>query len=165
MRYRLWQLWRALFGRVTPAEQRLVAALLSSGEQRLFTAMASFDQRHALDVYRVLCAAGHDDQLLLRAALLHDCGKVGDDGRPIPLLYYGLFVATERLVPALYAAAAARSGRGLWPFRLHAQHEARATRMAAAAGASPEVVAILSEYKQAPEGTPGALLRWADDQC
>src|SRR5439155_16099509 len=101
--YRLSQLFAALTAHLTPEERALVAATLSPAELRLFERMPQHDQRHCLDVYRLLLRGGYDDPLLLRVALLHDCGKVDDQGRPIPLPYYGLFVVLTRAAPALYA--------------------------------------------------------------
>src|SRR5215212_2168944 len=114
--YRLRQFFAALMARLTPAERELVARTLSRAELALFERMPCYDQRHCLDVCITLRAGGYDDALLLRAALLHDCGKVGNNGRPIPLIYYGAFVVILRLAPALYRWAA-RVGRGpLRPF-------------------------------------------------
>ena len=116
IRYRLLQLFRALTAHPTLEERAVAAAVLSQAELRLFERMPQRDQRHCLDVYQLLVGGGYADPLLLRAALLHDCGKVDDNGRPIPLLYYGLFVMLKRVAPALYAWAA-RNGRGpLRPF-------------------------------------------------
>ena len=163
-RRRLRQFLAAITARIAPGERALTAQLLSPGELRLFECMPRFDQRHCLDVYYTLVRGGHDDPLLLRAALLHDCGKVDDDGRPIPLIYYGLFVVLKRLAPALYARAA-RDGRGpLWPFAVHAVHEERSALLAAAAGSAPEVVAILRDYAARRASPPAAALYWADEQ-
>src|SRR5262245_18408421 len=109
--------------------------------------MPRYDQRHCLDVCTALRAAGYDDRLLLRAALLHDCGKVGDDGRAIPLIYYGAFVVIGRLAPALYRSAARVACGPLRPFAVHAAHDERSARMAAAAGSPPALVAILDDYR------------------
>lgn len=164
VRRRLQQFFAAVRARILPADRALVARLLSPGELRLFARMPPFDQRHCLDVCRTLARAGYDDPLLLRAALIHDCGKVGDDGRMIPLLYYGLFVVSKKLAPALYAWAA-REGRGpLWPFAVHAAHEERAALLAAAAGSPPELVALLRDYAARRTTGPAALLYWADEQ-
>lgn len=162
-RYRLRQLASALGARLTPEELRLVEATLSPGEFWLFQRMPRFDQRHCLDVYQSLCGGGYTDPLLLRAALIHDCGKVDERGRPIPLLYYGLFVVLRRLAPTAYAWAA-RSGRGpLRPFAVHANHEQRSATMAAAADSPPGLVAILRDYAE-HRHTPATLaLHWADD--
>lgn len=164
MLYRLRQFARALAARIGPDEQAVVASLLSTGELRLFDSLPRHARRHALDVCGTLRAAGQHDAVLLRAALLHDCGKADDEGRPIPLPYYAAFVVLRRLLPALYQAAAA-SGRGpLRPFRIHAEHELRSAQRAAAVGSPPEVVAIIQGYQQAAAGSPGAWLRWADDR-
>ncbi len=141
-----------------------MAAVLSVAELRLFERMPRHDQRHCLDVYRLLVRGGYADPLLLRVALLHDCGKVDDTGRPIPLLYYGLFVILKRFAPALYAWAA-RVGRGLLrPFAIHAAHDERSARMAEAAGSPPEVVATLHDYAERRMTERTRALSWADNQ-
>jgi hypothetical protein len=164
MRYRLRQLSSALAARMSGEDRAVAAGALSPAELWLFERMPRYDQRHCLDVYRTLISGGYDDPLLLKAALLHDCGKVGDDGRPIPLLYYGMFVVLRRLLPGLYDLAA-RVGRGpLRPFAIHAAHEERGARMAEAAGSPPELVSILRDYgaRRATERT--LALRWADER-
>lgn len=162
--YRLRQFLRAVTAQVTPAERAAVAHALSASELALFERMPRYDQRHCLDVYWTLRRAGHADTALLRAALLHDVGKVGDDGRPTPLIYYGIFVVLQRLAPALYRWAA-RTGRGLLrPFAVHAAHDERGARMAAAAGSPPEVVAILRDYAERRQTEQTRALGWADRQ-
>jgi len=162
--YRLRQFFAALMARLTPAERKLVARTLSRAELALFERMPRYDQRHCLDVCITLRAAGYDDPLLLRAALLHDCGKVDDDGRPIPLIYYGAFVVIQRLAPALYRWAA-RVGCGpLRPFGVHAAHDERSARLTAAAGSPPALVAILHDYGAQRTTEQTAALLWADKQ-
>jgi len=164
VRYRLLQLFNAVTARLTPEERAHVAAVLSPAELRLFERMPQHDQRHCLDVYGLLLCGGYDDPLLLRVALLHDCGKVDDQGRPIPLLYYGLFVVLKRLAPALYAWAA-RDGRGpLRPFAIHIAHDQRSARMAEAAGSPAELVATLRDYAERRTTERTRALSWADSQ-
>jgi hypothetical protein len=164
IRYRLLQLSNALTAHLTSEEHALVAATLSPAELPLFVRMPSYDQRHCLDVYRLLRRGGYADPLLLRAALLHDCGKVDDRGRSIPLLYYGVFVVLKRAAPALYAWAA-RDGRGpLHPFAIHAAHDQRSARMAEAAGSPPELVATLRDYAEQRMNERTRALSWADNQ-
>ena len=162
--YRLAQFFNALTAHLTPEERALVEAVLSPAELRLFERMPQRDQRHCLDVYQLLVGSGYADPLLLRAALLHDCGKVDDRGRPIPLPYYGLFVVLKRVAPALYAWAV-RHGRGpLQPFAIHATHDERSARMAAAAGSPPEIVATLRDYAERRITERTRALSWADNQ-
>jgi hypothetical protein len=164
LRYRLAQFLSATTARLAPEDRAAVAATLSPAELQLFARMPRHDQRHCLDVYRLLLAGGYDDPLLLRAALLHDCGKIDDNGRPIPLVYYGIFVVLKRAAPALYAWAA-RDGRGvLRPFAIHADHDERSARMAEAAGSPPEVVATLRDYAERRLTERTKALSWADNQ-
>jgi hypothetical protein len=163
-RYRLGQLRTALTARLTEEERALVTAALSPNELRLFERMPRHDQRHCLDVFQLLQRGGYQDPLLLRAALLHDSGKVDDNGRTIPLLYYGLFVVLKRAAPALYFWAA-RVGRGpLRPFAIHAAHDQRSAHLAEAAGSPPELVATLRDYAERRITERTAALSWADNQ-
>jgi hypothetical protein len=161
---RLHQFRVAVTARLSGEERLLVARVLTPAELGLFYQMPLFDQRHCLDVYQTLVRGGYADQDLLRAALLHDCGKVDDDGRPIPLLYYGLFVLAKALVPGLYWRAV-RSGRGvLRPFAIHAEHDERSARMATAAGSPQETVTILRDYARNHPTPLTRALSWADNQ-
>jgi hypothetical protein len=163
-RRRLRQFFAAVAARVTADERALVAQLLSPGELWLFERMPRFDQRHCLDVYHTLVRSGCTDPLLLRAALIHDCGKVDDAGRPIPLVYYGVFVIVNKVAPALYRWAA-QHGRGpLRPFAVHAAHEARSAELAEASGSPPGLVAILRDYAARRMTEHTAALAWADEQ-
>lgn len=161
---RLRQFLSAVTAMLSIDEHVLVVTFLSPGELSLFERMPRFDQRHCLDVYHTLVRAGHDNKALLKAALLHDCGKVDDDGTTIPLLYYGIFVIMKRLTPALYQSAV-EDGQGLLrPFAIHAAHDWRSAAMVEAVGGDPELVAILRDYA-AQESTPFTLaLGWADEQ-
>ncbi len=157
--YRARQFFAALGAKVSPAELALVAARLSPGELRLFQAMPLYDQRHCFDVYQTLVEAGHHDEVLLRAAIIHDCGKLDDAGRPMALGWYGLATLLKTL-PALYLAVARLGG----PVAIYADHAWRGARMAEAVGASPELCRILRHYHDpAPTGL-AALLKWADEQ-
>jgi hypothetical protein len=163
-RYRLAQFFAAVGAQISPAERALVVRTLPYGELLLFERMSRFDQRHCLDVYHTLVLGGHDDPLLLRAALLHDCGKVADDGRAIPLLYYGIFVILKKFAPALYQRAA-HDGRGpLLPFAVHATHEERGALLAEAVGSPPELVTLLRDFAARQVNERTAALLWADEQ-
>lgn len=157
--YRARQFFAALGARVSPAELALVARTLTPAERRLFEAMPVYDQRHCLDVYATLVAAGHADPILLRAAIFHDCGKVDDRGRPMPLAWYVLATILKRF-PGLYLAAA----RFADPVAVYAAHAWRGAAMAAAAGSPPELVAALRHYHDPAPSGRAALLQWADEQ-
>ncbi|MCU0491902.1 MAG: hypothetical protein MUD01_09960 [Chloroflexaceae bacterium] len=160
--YRVRQFVAALRATVSAEELALVNRTLTPAEGLLFASMPAYDQRHCLDVYWTLQRAGYTDELLLRAAMFHDCGKV-DEGRPMPLLWYTLATLLKRL-PPLYQALAA-SGRGpLRPLRVYAEHAWRGAHLAAAAGSPPDIIVTIRHYHDvAPQGR-AALLKWADEQ-
>lgn len=162
--HRLRQFLAAITAHISLDERILVVRTLSDGELLLFERMSVFDQRHCLAVYHTLVRHGYDDPLLLRAALIHDCGKVDDDGERIPLLYYGIFVVLKALAPEIYRQAA-EDGRGLLrPFAVHAAHEMRAAVLAEVFGRPPEVVAILRDFAARRATAPTTALHWADEQ-
>jgi hypothetical protein len=160
--HRLRQFIAALTAHVAIDERVLVVTTLGPGELRLFERMPRFDQRHCLDVYHTLVRAGHTNPILLRAALIHDCGKVGDDGRPIPLFLYGVFVILKRFAPQLYTYAV-RDARGpLRFFAIHEAHDRRGAALAEAVGSPPAVVQILRDYADRRSTEATRLLLWAD---
>jgi hypothetical protein len=162
--YRVRQFRAAVRASVSDDERGLVARLLLPSELRLFEAMPAYDQRHCLDVFYALREAGHDDILLLRAALFHDCGKVDDDGTPLSLPWYIAASLLKALAPPLYRLLAA-SGRGpLRPLRVYAEHAWRGSRMAALAGSPPAIVQTIRHYHDPSPSGMAALLKWADEQ-
>ena len=161
---RLGQLWRALFGRISPAEEALVRRSLPPAEYALYARMPRRDRRHCLDVHGRLVAAGVDDPLLLRAALFHDTGKVDQRGRPVPLLWYGGLVVFRRLWPRAYARLAASPRSWRRTFFYYAHHGPLGAELARAAGSPPEICAILRHYHDdAPTGR-AAILQRADEE-
>ena len=162
--YRLYQLFRAITGRISQQERDLVAQHLTNCELVLFQKMAPFDQRHCIDVYTTLVRNGCQDSTLLRASLLHDCGKVDDNGRPIPLVYYGVFVVLKRFMPELYTFAASKSHGICSPFAIHNTHELRSVQLLQAAGGSSDIVSLLQDYADHRQTPQTYALQWADNQ-
>jgi hypothetical protein len=160
--YRLQQFRAALRAQVSIDEQALVRRRLTPAEYTLFERMPRYDQRHCLDVYHTLVAAGHTDPLLLRAALIHDCGKVADDGRPMALGWYILATVLKR-VPALYIALG-RPGTPLQPVQRYAEHAWRGAALAAGAGSPPALIMALRHYHDPEPQGLAAVLQWADEQ-
>ncbi|NTW00330.1 MAG: hypothetical protein HGA19_03375 [Oscillochloris sp.] len=161
--YRVRQFFAALRAEVSTKEHALVACTLTPSEQRLFEHMPTYDQRHCLDVYQTLVDEGHNDPLLLRAAIIHDCGKVDDNGKTMGLGWYILATLLKR-VPGLYLAAAKGSRGLLRPLSIYATHAWRGAEMAAAAGSPPEMVTIIRHYHDPRPTGMAAILQWADEQ-
>ncbi|MBN1640444.1 MAG: hypothetical protein JXA09_04340 [Anaerolineae bacterium] len=143
MLYRVRQFFRALLARVDPGERALVAQVLSPAQAALFGQMARGDQRHGLDVFHALRAAGHDDRALLEAALLHDVGKTAVG---LTLLHRVVVVLLDAAAPSLIGRLAG-DGKG-WraPFAAHVRHAEIGASKALSAGCSPETAALIRRH-------------------
>jgi putative nucleotidyltransferase with HDIG domain len=162
------QFFRATFGRVHPDEVVALQAILTPAQMAAFRRMDRSDQRHSLDVFNTLRQAGHQDPELLRAALLHDAGKVADAHGPLQRMtvwHRTAVVLLHRLAPSWLARLAA-DGRG-WkkPFAIHVQHAQASAALAAETGCTPEVVDLIRRHHEPePDDRRLALLQWADEQ-
>ena len=158
--YRIWQLWRALTGRLTADEHVYAQQTLTPAEYALFIRMPPYDQRHGMDVARVLGRLGVTEASVLALALLHDIGKVGDDGRALSLWWYGVNVLVQPL-PVLRDWLLPRYE----PLRRSMTHEQRSLAMASAGGARADVCALLAVLAHGGDDARIALFAEADDQC
>jgi hypothetical protein len=158
--YRSRQFFGALRAQVGEGERAEVAAHLTPAEQALFHSMEVSDQRHALDVLRMLKAKGQADASLLAAALLHDLGK----GR-ISVWQRVAFVLLNAVSPRLLRRLASGDGRG-WRGALarSLDHAERGAALAEAAGSAPKTVRLIRLHR-APAGDDAALamLQTADE--
>ena len=165
--YRARQFFRALFARASAEELRAVAQVLPAESFALFRAMPAQDQRHAVDVYEALRQAGHTNQHLLVAALLHDVGKSA--GR-LPPWQRAMFVLMSRFTPRLTVLLSQGEPRG-WRrlFTTYARHSEVGARWARDAGCSPLTVALIRRHEESlgehetEEDRLVALLQEADN--
>jgi hypothetical protein len=166
--YRSRQFFGALRARLGEEERAEVAAHLTPAEQRLFYSMDLRDQRHALDVFRVLKSGGQRDASLLAAALLHDVGK-----GPIRLWHRVAFVLLKAVSPRLLRRLASGDGPG-WRGALarSLDHAERGAALAEAAGSTAETVRLIRLHRSPASASsaepPGgdaalALLQAADE--
>src|SRR3990170_7373006 len=72
--YRTRQVMHALRPRIDPLALAFARSLLSDSERALFDRMERRDQRHAIAVLANVSVHTQDQDVLI-AALLHDCGK------------------------------------------------------------------------------------------
>ncbi|MGE0056607.1 MAG: HD domain-containing protein [Dehalococcoidia bacterium] len=153
--YRTRQVAHALNPRVVHTDLEWARQVLSAAEARLFFEMHKRDQRHALEVARRLRDQAIDDLDLLKAALLHDCGK-GD----VPVWL--------RIVKVLHPHFVRRAGdetSGGWrgaAYRLTHHPEIGAHRVLHA-GAGETVSALIRGHVHPDDADRLALLIAADD--
>ncbi len=158
--HRIRQLFGALWPRVTAAQRADAYRCLTPAERALFETMTLRDQEHGIVVLgRVRRATAGDDPQLFAAALLHDCGK-----GHVTLWQRVAYVILHALAPGLAGRASSQLGAGwrraFWRLRYHPDIGAR---LAADAGADPDVVRLI-RGQDAPSSDPRlALLQAADD--
>jgi hypothetical protein len=144
---------------VTPAERLQALDVLGDGLFPLFTSMQSADQRHCLDVYERLLAAGTTDHEMLTAALIHDAGKGSISGARFGVLHRVLYTAIERWPGVVRNIA--RWNRGI---RSLQHHDARTIELAREFGAAPGVIRLLQAMTGAAADERAPVLKAADDQ-
>lgn len=170
-RYRVWQFWQALGAKpLTAVAWDEVTAVLSASELALFSQFSASEQRHS---YRVLCQlqeAGLTEPALLKAALLHDVGKVK---YPLRLGDRVLVVLGYHLWPQQAAQWAAGEAEG-WqrPFVVKARHPEWGADMAQAAGSDALTISLIRRHQDKFESEPAneedrllQQLQWADDRA
>jgi hypothetical protein len=124
---------------------------LRGPERKLFLQQADADRRHAVRVACRLLAAGHSDDLLIRAALLHDVGK---SGVAIRVWHRVGWVLAGRLRTRLTVVGA---------FRALANHPSIGAARLRSIGADPRLVGLVGGHPLPGDEERGRLLAWADD--
>ncbi|MZP43763.1 HD domain-containing protein [Heliobacterium gestii] len=173
--YRCRQVQRAWRPRFSPAELAWVDAFLTPEERTVFLEMAPADRRHALDVARLCRQAvgeqftepltAEEEQLLLKAALLHDMGKRNGD--------IGLF---HRILYVLLAARLGKyKGFHSWPLvgkplAVLADHASLGAQEATRRRWTPALVALIRCHHSGgcdscDKSRLFSLLQQADNRC
>lgn len=150
LRYRVGQFLRALTARASEEEVEQAIRILTPEARALFRCQAVQDQRHALVVYHALRQAGHTNQQLLAAALLHDVGKAA---ARLPAWQRAIIVLLEHFAPCLLARLSQGEPRG-WsrPLVVYARHPEVGSRWAQEAGCTPLTVALIRRHQDGLTG-------------
>jgi hypothetical protein len=158
MTHRVRQFFGALRPRVTVRERVDAYAYLTPKQQRLFETMTLRDQAHGIHVMHHVRAQTADDQPLLAAALLHDCGKGA-----VALWHRVVFVLLG-VVPFTRERIASRHGsewrQAMWRL-LH--HPSLGAHLVAQTGADPEIVRMIREQDAPTSDRRLAMLQAADE--
>lgn len=104
MNYRVKQFFWGLFARLTEQEVEFVKSFLEPSEQRLFFRLPRNEQLHSLkvakEVIEVSRRNGLEDPFLIKAAFLHDIGKI-DSG--LNVFTKSMLVVLDKLAPGRLA--------------------------------------------------------------
>lgn len=131
MRHRVRQFFTAVSLHESAAVDAEIRTALNDDRQwRLVQRLSPADRAHVLTVYRSLRQRGYDDEELLRAALLHDVGKVDERGR-VRLIHRVVHVLGTAISPRLAQWVSSWS-HGMYLARNHAWLGAELARDAGA---------------------------------
>ncbi|MDQ3327253.1 MAG: HD domain-containing protein [Chloroflexota bacterium] len=159
MPYRLSQLCWSLSARLSESDREWVDQTLHPGERPFFYRMPRRDQVHSVRVARVVRERGGSKQLV-RAALLHDCGKtIPPHG--VPLLYRGGVVLLGAVSTTLLHRLA-RPWGPLWPVYLSVHHPALGARELTDARVESAVVELVRRHQDATTDIDLRTLQAAD---
>jgi hypothetical protein len=138
--------------------------LLTPVEFELVAHLSVADRAHLLDVHRRLVRAGCRDADLLKAALLHDVGKV-DGHALVGLVHRTIAVLLRATSPRLFARLAATGAGWRRPFQLVIEHPLVGARKARDAGCSERVCWLIEHHHDVDvRGDAGLLaLQRADE--
>lgn len=171
--FRLKQFYSALTSKINPQDKKFLSKHLNRPARRLFHTMDMPTQRHCLNVaYKCIALSKNqhlpDVELLIKAALLHDCGKQAGE---VKTWHRVIMVITNSLLPALtlklvQAGFASKRGSLARAFYIDANHAARGAEMLDKIGLGSVVVyLVLNHHEQnIPSPTPELIvLKKADN--
>lgn len=173
--YRASQFFTALLGRVSNAEMQEARHILGPALYTIFASMPGQYRRHGLTVLYRVRQAGCNDNVVGRAALLHDSGKYDPrTGRYVTIAHRVTIVLLEatpigrnvlkRLAEVGESEGGRLRGLILYPFYLNEYHPSLGAQLAAQHGASDELTQLIANHQRRPARSRQlAVLQAADD--
>jgi hypothetical protein len=167
--YRSRQFWHALVSQRRRVMNEGLLPHLTPVQLVLFRQMQSSEQSHAYRVLQRLEAVGQTDPDLLKAALLHDVGKIL---HPLSIFDRIIIVLGKRFFSRAARRWSEGSARGLrLPFVVSERHPEWGADLVAQTGASPRTVELVRRHQAQPLPEPASkferllsALQAADDE-
>lgn len=145
VRYRIWQVWKAVTGRLTPGDWEVVNQVLNAEQMELFRRMSDAEQTHGVRVLQDLMGGGFRDPDLLVAALLHDVGK---SRYPLSLWERVWIVIKPHVYGRFSGDRQEYSSPQSHPLRVSEKHPSWGAEMALGAGASETAAWLIENHER-----------------
>ena len=143
--YRIWQFWQSLKEPPCLDDWAKAEGILTQAELELFQKLPVPDQNHSLRVLKVLESDGEDDPDLLKAALLHDIGKILHPLRRWERVYY---VILGWLLPKTAEEWGNKDPRGVYrSLVVIKQHPTWGADLAEKAGSNQQVIWLIRNHE------------------
>jgi len=165
--YRIGQVIRGLWPRLSAADKAEVARWLTPEQVKLWNRQSRRDRSHSLRVLRTLQAQGWDAAPLMRAALLHDVGKVQ---ARLTVIHRSAWVLATHIAPHWAQTWLARPKGWRHPFWVLAEHPHLGAQLARAAGVDEQTLWLIEHHQDKDVKAPPLMRTWwealqkADDQ-
>jgi hypothetical protein len=144
--YRVWQFWQSLKRSPRDHDWDVTSKILSSEELDLIKQLPAADQNHSLRVFHSLLSQGEEDPDLLKAALLHDLGKIR---YPLRRWERVLVVLLTGIFPQRVKGWGEGKPVGLRrPLVVIRQHPHWGAELAQAAGSNPRTVWLIRNHEE-----------------
>lgn len=143
------RIYRGVDGLLAPfrhVDDSAAASVLSPAGLALFRRMSKADQAHSLRAYRWLQENGYEQEALLQAGLLHDCGKAAVR---LAVWQRTLKVLMKTLAPAWWRRLSAPTTPQSWryPFYVLATHAQIGAQWAQDAGCSELTCWLIAHHE------------------
>jgi putative nucleotidyltransferase with HDIG domain len=152
---------------INKEERKLIDDYLDDAGKFLFSQMSKADQRHSLAVAQMILdqaayLRGVKIKALVKAALLHDIGKIEGDFNWLSRLFVGLI---RRINPTLRGKLAITNPDTIWEkvkygCYVDLVHPARGAHMAKIFGIEPAVVEMIRRHHDPPRENQSPELTW-----
>lgn len=153
--------------KINAEEQKLIDDYLDDAGKFLFLQMSKVDQHHSLAVAQTIITQaaylrGVKIKALVKAALLHDIGKVEGDFNLLSRLFVGM---VRRVNPTLRGKLAITNPETIWEkFKygcyVDLVHPVRGAHMAKIFGIEPTVVEMIRRHHDPPREGQSPELTW-----
>jgi hypothetical protein len=146
--YRIQQFKVAVDPHVQPVPIRELTQYLNGSQITFFRKMQAFEQQHAFNVLEKLKAEGCDHPELLKAALLHDIGKIL---YPLKPWERAMIVITRQIAPSLVHYWGQRQPIGLFKaFAVASRHAEWGADLVSKTGASEMLIELVRRHEDDP---------------
>ena len=154
--YRIQQFKLAIDPHIQPVQIKELSPYLNGSQITFFKKMQPSEQRHAYEVLEKLKAEGCDHPDLLRAALLHDVGKIL---YPLKPWERAMVVITQQIAPSLTIQLGQRKPIGFFKaFVVAANHSEWGADLISKTGASEILVDLIRNHENNPAPDQDHLL-------
>jgi len=146
--YRLQQFKLAVDPDIQPVPIKELTQFLNGSQITIFRELQPFEQQHAYSVLEKLKADGCDQAELLKAALLHDIGKIL---YPLKPWERAMIVITRQIAPSLFHTLGQRKPTGFFKaFAVASRHAEWGADLVTKTGASEVLVELVRHHEDDP---------------